>query len=341
MRTTRAFGTDLWRTLIEKLDEGVIVFNQRGVVIYANDEAARLLGYKPRDVLELDKSDVLSLCDTTRLDGDHFAAAFQSEDLGENSGHTYGVVTSSKRLSVTPLQLDLVHGQVTVLLLREAVGWRSDLIAQALMTEMSSTLAFTNESATMLSERVKSGDAHPFEVGDLARIIHESQEHTLGLWNMLSYLHRADPRQAAILETRKTHLGDLCQAAQHELAQHTGHRLSSMKLELPHDLPAVCASPTHLQAALYILMEQALACLPEGHGLIIKAHDRQRYVQLDLTADGPGSRLRSHLLDELPLAAAEQIIQQHGGRVWIGSQAGKPVALSLALPIWQEDQAKP
>lgn len=341
MRTTRTLGTDLWRTVIEKLDEGVIVFNQRGVVIYSNDEAARLLDYKPRDVLELDKEDLLSLCDATRLDGDHFAAAFRLDDLGGNSGHTYQVVTSSKRLCVTPLQLDLVHGKVTVLLLREAVCWRSDMIAQALMTEMRSPLAFTTDSATMLSERVKSGDAHPFELGDLARIILDSQEHTLGLWNMLSHLHRADPRQAAILETRQVQLHEPCQAVQHELAQRAGHRLSSLIWEVPTGLPAIRASASHLQAALYILIEQALACLSEGNNLTVKARDQRRYVQLDLAANAPGSRMRSHLLDELPLAAAEQIIRQHGGRVWVQSKGGKPIVLSVALPLWQQDEATP
>jgi signal transduction histidine kinase len=339
MRPTRAFGTDLWRTLIEKLDEGVIVFNQRGVVIYANDEAARLLDYKPRDVLELDKSDVLALCDSTRLDGEHFATAFLPEELGDNSGHTYQVMTSSRRLSATPLQLDLVHGQVTVLLLREAVCWRSDMIAQTLMTEMRSPLGFTTDSAAMLSERLKSGDAHPYELNDLARIIRESQEHTMMLWNVLAYLYRSDPRQAAILETGKIHLGDTCKSVQHEIAQRSGHRLSAVKLELPSDLPAVRASDAHLQTALYILLEQSLAYLAEGDALTIKGSDRKRYVQLDLAAQAPGSRLRSHLLDELPLAAAEQIIRQHGGRVWVSGKAGRPVVLSLALPVWQEDQS--
>ena len=155
MRPKRAFGTDLWRTLIEKLNEGVIVFNQRGVVIYANDEAARLLDYKPRDVLELDREDVLSLCDTTRLDGAHFAEAILAEDLGDSSGHTYEIVTSSGRLRATPLKLELEHGQVLVLLLREAVCWRSDLIAEALMVEMRSPLAFTTDSAMMLGQRVR------------------------------------------------------------------------------------------------------------------------------------------------------------------------------------------
>ena len=87
-------------------------------------------------------------------------------------------------------------------------------------------------------------------------------------------------------------------------------------------------------------MGQALAYLPEGDTLTVKGTNREHYVQLDLVASAPGSKLRSHLLDEMPLATAEQIIQQHGGRVWVRSRAGKPTVLSLALPIWEEDQAK-
>jgi light-regulated signal transduction histidine kinase (bacteriophytochrome) len=144
------------------------------------------------------------------------------------------------------------------------------------------------------------------------------------------------------LETKKVQLDDLCKAVQNELALHAGHRLSAIKWAIPPDLPAVCASVIYLQAALYIVIEQALACLPEGDTLTIKARDQQqRYVQLDLAADTPGSRMRSHLLDELPLAAAEQIIQQHGGRVWVQSKTGKPIVLIVTLPLWQQDEATP
>ncbi|MBN1310796.1 MAG: PAS domain-containing protein [Anaerolineae bacterium] len=338
MRPSHTSGTDLWRILIEKLDEGVIVFNQRGVVIYANDEAARLLDYKPRDVLELDKEDVLSLINTARLDGDRFAAAFLDGSLGGYSGHSFEVVTVGKRLVFTPLALDLEHGRVIVLLLREAACWRSDLIAQALETEMNSSLVFTAEGAITLSERVKSGDAHPYELSDLARIIREGHEHTMKLWTMLFYLYQADPRQETNLELEPVDLEKICRKALDTLVEHTGHRLSDVRVGFPHDLPSVRASEAHLEMALYILLEQSLLFLPDDDTLIVKGSDKKRYVQLDLVTSDTGSKLRCHLLDDLPLAAAEQIIQQYGGRVWFRGRAGKSVILSMALPIWREDQ---
>ena len=340
MRPSRTFGTDLWRTLIEKLDEGVIVFNQRGVVIYANSEAARLLDYKPRDVLELDKEDVLSLCDAARLDGERFAAAFLDENLREGSGHSFEVVTASKRLILTPLALELEHGQVIVLLLREAECWRSDLIAQALMTEMRSPLIFTADGANMLSERVKSGNAHPYELTDLARIIRESHEHTLDIWTRLSYLYHADPRQAGVLEMSSVDLEKMCREVLDVLVERTGHRASDVRVGFQHDLPAVRASEDHLRMALAILLEQSLICLPEDDTLIVKGSNKKRYIQLDLVTSDTGSKLRCYLLDDLPLAAAEQIIKQHSGRVWMRGRAGKSVILSLALPIWDEDHEK-
>jgi nitrogen-specific signal transduction histidine kinase len=340
MRPSRTVGTNLWRTLIEKLNEGVIVFNQRGVVIYANDEAAHLLGYKPRDVLELDKEDVLSLCDAARLDGERFAAVFLDDNLEDSSGRTFEVVTTSKRLLFTPLALELEHGRVIVLLLRQAVCWRSDLIAQALMSEMNSSLSFTADGASTLSERVKSGDAHPYELGDLARIICESHEHTLELWARLSYLYRTDPRQEFKLEMGALDLETICKRVLDMLIERSGHDLSDVRVGFPQDLPAVCASEAHLEMALYILLEQAFLCLPDEDTLIVKGSNKKRYIQLDLVTSDTGSKVHRYLLDDLPLAAAEQIVQQHGGRVWVRGRPGKSVILSLALPIWQEDHKR-
>mgnify|MGYP000211067963 CR=1 FL=1 len=72
MRPRRTLGTELWRELVENLDTGLVVFNDHGVVIYANDEAGRLLGYAPRDVLDLDRTDFAALVSPTRLDGAAF-----------------------------------------------------------------------------------------------------------------------------------------------------------------------------------------------------------------------------------------------------------------------------
>jgi PAS domain-containing protein len=340
MRPSRSFGTDLWRTLIEKLDEGVIVFNQRGVVIYANNEAAHLLGYKPRDVLDLDKGDFIALCDTSRLDGKRFATAFAENTLGEDDEQSFQVVATGRRLVLTPLALELEHGQVLVLLLREPLSWRSDMIAQALMADMQSPLAFIADSATTLSERVKSGNVHPYEISALTRIILESQEHALDLWNRLFYLYRTDPRQAIELDMKPIRLDEVCRTVSEAVTQHVGHQLSDLRMGFEHDLPPVRASAAHLEAALYILLEQSLDYLSEGDLLIVKGSNRKRYVQLDLAASETGSKLRRRLLDYLPLAIAEQIIQQQGGRVWIDGRAGKPAILSLALPIWDEEHAQ-
>src|SRR5687767_14569431 len=126
-RSSRSLGTELWREMIERLDEGVIVFSDRGVVIYANDEAATLLGYTPRDVLELEKDDFISLCQLDRMDGASFANAFMGNQLPDSPDRVFEVATVHKRLSIRPFGLTLENGTVTVLLLREVSNWRSDL----------------------------------------------------------------------------------------------------------------------------------------------------------------------------------------------------------------------
>src|SRR5215475_13173665 len=97
MRSTRTLGTELWREIVERLDEGVIVFNQRGVAIYANDEAARLLSYQRRDVLELERDDLVALCDQDRMDGARFAGMFISGRVPDGAG-PFEIVTTSRHL---------------------------------------------------------------------------------------------------------------------------------------------------------------------------------------------------------------------------------------------------
>jgi len=333
MRPSRSLGTELWREIVERLDEGVIVFNQRGVAIYANDEAARLLDYRPRDVLELEKDDLVSLCDLDRLDGARFARAFLASPMPpDGADRQYEVVTAKRRLMATPLALSLEHGMVTLLLLRELAGWRSDLIARTVASDMQGPLAVIAHYSDMLIQRLQDGSAHPYELNDLARIIKESLGRAMTLWERLAQLHSVDPGDSGVtLAFEPVDVSVILRSALSQVEQDSAQSTPLMRLDLPGDLPVVRASQQALHSALAILFAQAIAALPPDGSLAIAGRDRERYVQIDLKADPPGAALRSHLFDVFPLANVEQTIMRHGGRVWTGNQ-GKRV--SFSLPVW-------
>jgi signal transduction histidine kinase len=335
MRPSRSLGTELWREIVERLDEGVIVFNQRGVAIYANDESARLLDYKPRDVLELEKDDFVALCDQDRLDGARFAGVFLADPMPpEGSGRHYELVTTRRRLMATPLALSLEHGTVTLLMLRELSAWRSDLIARTVASDMHGPLSVIAHYSEMLIQRLQDDSAHPFEIRDLARIIHDSLGKAMSVWEMLSQLHSVDPREATTsLAFESVDVSGILRSAVAQVEQEAAHATQLMRLEIDGDLAAVRASPQILHSALSILIAQAIHALPPMGSLTISARNYERYVRIDLKAEPEGAALRTHLFDVFPLSNVEQTILRHGGRVWTDKRSKR---VSFSLPIWTQ-----
>lgn len=337
-RSSRSLGTELWREMIERLDEGVIVFSDRGVVIYANDEAAALLDYTPRDVLELEKEDFISLCQLDRLDGAAFARAFSEGVLPGAPERVFEVATVQKRLSIRPFNLTLENGMVTVLLLREVLNWRADLISETLMSpDMQGPLDSAAHYCNTLIARMEDGSAHPFELTDLARIIQSSVTRAQGLWGNLSRLYNTNPSHVSQWDIQPLPLQDALNKAISELKS---NNLPSLHLDMPSNLPPIAASSSHLHAGLCALLEGATGRLSRQNRLDVTARHRRRYVQVDVTPEGASTGgLHGYQFDSLPLAIAEQVILRHGGRVWIGARHDKPHTLSFSLPVWSEDGA--
>jgi signal transduction histidine kinase len=339
-RSSRALGTELWREIVERIDEGVIIFSDRGVVIYANDEAARLLNYSPRDVLELEKDDFVALCQLDRLEGAQFASAFLENQVPESPTRAYEVATTYTRLLISPFTLTLENGIVYVLILREITRWRSQLIADTLVSpEMQSPLEFALMYCRTLMSRLESGQAYPYELTDLARIIHSSVGRALELWQNLLQLHSTDPHYAHQWKLEPVALKEMIQRAIANLDDHAAHGFPHFELDFPEDLPAISASPEHLYAGLCALLAGMSERMTRQDSFSLIARHRRRYIQVDLTPNGSKNAVpQGYQFDILPLAVAEQVILRHGGRLWIGARVDQPSKLSFSLPVWSDNE---
>ncbi len=332
-RSSRTLGTDLWRELIEHLNEGLIVFNSRGLVIYANDEAAQLLGYEPRDVLGLDKEDFVMLCLKDRLDAASFTKAFLSPEYDQPK-QSYDVVTFNKRLTLTPFVMELEFGQVTVLLLREIENWRETLIARAILTEMQSPLNFASQYCDALNIRLASGDVDLYEIKDLTRIVQKGVGHAASLWEKVAWLYGTDvshmPEQA---------MGpvDLAEIVTEVIEDWRKEISAPLTVELPPDLPPIRASREHIHTALSIMAEGIITQLGRLEKFKIAALNKRRYVQLKWTPVPVNSRARAYLFDVFPLAIAEQIVIQHSGRIWLEEHDQGINSICLSFPVWRGD----
>jgi PAS domain S-box-containing protein len=330
-------GSDLWKAIIESLNSGVIVIDPQGTIAYANEEAARLLARSRDDVLALDMEDLIALWQPERLDGERIATIMLNDLLGDTPGETFQVATFDRRLRMTPFRMEAEGGALTIVLMQEDIHWRSDLITRAVMEEMNTPIAFAAEYCETLRNRIEGGNAYEAELLQITRIITNSIERALMLWDTLRRLYDTDARAVAPPKMESISLGRAIRSAVKEIEDRALRGIPTLQLFLPGDLPEVRASAQHLHAALCSLFTEAMSRVGEKETLTISASGKEGYVRVDLTLGASGGMVRNYLFDGLPLSIVEQVIVQHGGRIWVDSTPGQPTVFSFSVPTWEEE----
>lgn len=326
--------TSLWRSIVEHADQGVLVFNHLGVVIYANDTAASLLGYRPRDLLELDQEDLLCLCYPQRLDFQQFSKALSGKTPAK--GTTYEVAMVDRRLLMRPVNMLLDDSPVTILYISAVRRWQSELVAEAVLSEaMRGSLAMTSSAVDTLEKRIRDAVAsdqlaYPYEFESLANIIRQGVEQALARWEQSNIFYEA--AQANYLTNSKPVDLDLLFAAVLSYDYESFKGTPRIELRFEDNLPPINAVQSALLEAFKKLIGVIAGRLASNHHIVIHAQTKRQYIRLKLwvEADHEAGHLPdSYSLDALPLAFTEQVIIGHGGRMWTEKQR----KLFIMLPI--------
>lgn len=335
MRSSRSLGTELWRAIVEHLNVGVIVFNEIGVVIYANDEAARLLGYSPRDVLELDKDDFVALCYAERLDGKRFTDDLMKGLTGDEKTQTYDLATAERRLTLQLSELDLEFGKVVLLVLSEAENWRANMIAEtALSEEMHSPLVFSASYSEALIERIDKGASTPFELRNLAQISHDSVIQAMAIWQTLRRFQITDQDKRNEWDLKPIRLKEAFENAVSELKIWSVQEMPAIQVDVVGEQVApVKASGPHLHSALCSLLDTVADGLAHQDKIVVAIRQKHKYVEAAIWSDAAKRPLHYNLFDSLPCAISEQVIIQHGGRIWLGKSKNGATAFCFRLPV--------
>jgi signal transduction histidine kinase len=113
---------------------------------------------------------------------------------------------------------------------------------------------------------------------------------------------------------------------------------------LDADLPSIQLNAETLQAALVNLVKNALEAMPDGGQLIARTRVTRQGVALDLIDTGVGmdERTAMKMFDAffstksggsgLGLPTARRIIEAHGGRIGVHSEAGRGTQFTLEFP---------
>lgn len=123
-----------------------------------------------------------------------------------------------------------------------------------------------------------------------------------------------------------------------------------LSLELPDSLPLIQGDGPKLEQTVFNLMSNASKFTPRGGSIILSARRREAEVIIEVEDSGigiskeeqarlfkPYSRINAdrqrHPGLGLGLALAKQVVELHGGKIWVESESGKGSTFSFSLPL--------
>jgi two-component system OmpR family sensor kinase/two-component system sensor histidine kinase BaeS len=124
-----------------------------------------------------------------------------------------------------------------------------------------------------------------------------------------------------------------------------------LKAVTPGDLPQILADEARLSQVLTNLVDNAVRYAPEGTVVEVAARAVSGGVEVSVNDNGPGipaediprlfdrfwrgekSRNRATGGSGLGLAVAKQLVQVHGGRIWVGSELNQGTRFTFYLPV--------
>jgi signal transduction histidine kinase len=329
----------LWRALVEAIDDGLLVLNARGDVVYANQAAADLLDTRHATLVALGQDNLPRLFQPHRLDIARLDTVLGQDLLGPRPIEAYQVATRRQRLLVSPFAFDLPQGRFRCLLIQPDLHWRSDLIADAVVKELRNPLNFSLGYTDALINRIQSPDRRPDELVEFGRIIRSSVASALEQWEGLLALYETDPRHEVTTVGEPLWLAEAIEAAIDELQDNTRRLMPDIDVLLPHDLPPVQAQARHLRKILLSLLEETTARVAADGRVSISAGHSDGAVRVDMSLTGREGQVlvRGYVFDVLPLSVVEQTIIMQGGRLWVEGEPGQPITFSFTLPVWEGD----
>ena len=337
--------------IIESLEDGVVLIDSDGIVAHINEVAALIMGIEPADALGSRFDDLSSnhphyirvrdsIRSLSKTDSEVARVEVQLHILGRD--HSYVLKPVPLRQEGRALGTLLILQDVTYL--RDQDRARTNLVA-TLSHELRTPLT----SLALLAELLRrEEDSLTPKQREILRAILEESSRMKQLADNLLNLARG---QIPLIAVQRVAL-DLAKIVE-DVIKRFGIQAQEKKIRIEtriEQLPEMQGDPVKLSWVISNLIGNALRYTPEGGTIQVAAGPSGNdFARLEVTDSGPGiaPEIRDHVFERfaqygangyapgsagLGLAIVKDIVEAHGGRIFIESNNGHGSRFIVQLP---------
>jgi PAS domain S-box-containing protein len=350
------------RAILEGIADGVLVADAEGQVILFNAACERVLSISREEILGRPVTEFVgiygkagrkwieaitqwSLDPTTYRPGEFFSERLELQDKRILSVHLAPVTTGEEYLGSVSVIRDITQEE-------EVARLKSEFV-----TNVSHELRTPITPIKGYADILLLGAAGPLTPAQIKAVdvIKGNADRLSTLVNDLLDISRIESGQVELV-MRPLSMSEILQSVGDNLRGRIDQENKPMTLQVivPHDLPEVWGDRARVTQVIMNLADNAFSYTPPGGTVTLQAHvDKEQdelIVEVTDTGVGIAPADQARLFDRfyrgehalvmanagtgLGLPIAKQLIDRHGGRVWLARSApGKGSTFALALPL--------
>lgn len=341
----------LLETILQAIQEGVLVVDGSGRLIYANRAAERMLGFSMETAAGNPIRRYLRDIDWERL------LELDEEEWSRVVSREIEINYPERRFVafyVVPLKAVNQKEEGAVLILRDVTHDREaeahtleserlnaiTLLAAGVAHEIGNPLNSLTIHLQLLERELN--ELPPAERENLQELVGVARREVARLDQIITQFLRA--LRPSIPNFEKASLADVLQDTLKFLKHEIDNRDVLVDVECPDDLPATQVDRSQIRQAFFNIIRNAVQAMPDGGLLKITLSSDDRFVSVSFKDSGPGIPAENigSIFDPyyttkregtgLGLMIVQRIVRDHGGEIEVDSQPGSGTTFTLYFP---------